>query len=523
MTSAALTVTAHSARLTLWRNRKLLYAQSFSDDAPSRGELSEQLRALTNTPLSVVVNVREEEFQFEELPHTNGSERKQFWRRKQEQLLPTAVHRCTIKQGRSANGPKDILLFAGLTGTSSLQQWLAPIIDHKVPLRGIYSLPIICESLVKRLKLSAGPALFVSRHNETDIRQSYFFDGKLKFTRLLSGLASAANDTTQTWAAEINGVRRHLENQSLLPRNETLPVHFLSDSQVLNEKESLIAVLPQCECHFVSIYDAVRQARLSTQNNSIEDLFAELVIRHRPKHNFARADERVGWNDRRRALMLYCASLVLAVTGFAISANQLTGGLALDQKTATLRDTHHQLKQQLAATPLPPSAANDNPTDLQQVISAARALSDPMKPATMMHVVSNALAAHPQIQLNGFHWSITDRAKPQPDEYEFDSTKPLSNSNTPFGPTPKSKHQIALLRGEVIDFDQDWRLAMQSVKHFSESLRAIEQIEHVGTVRLPINTDSKQFLSGRVQTNTEGSPDGESAHFILRVILNEGV
>jgi hypothetical protein len=100
---------------------------------------------------------------------------------KKRRLFENAIYTYGVIQGRESQGRRDDLgLFIALNNPNLLQPWLNLIITFKIPLAGIYSLPLLSENLLKYLPKAPYTLLVahtppMGTHSAAGLRQSFFF------------------------------------------------------------------------------------------------------------------------------------------------------------------------------------------------------------------------------------------------------------------------------------------------------------------------------------------------------------
>lgn len=522
MTATVLTITPQSADLSVCNKGVAISTKRFANSAAGRQDLSEHLQSICQIPMSVLVNSQDEDFRLERLPHTTGAEKSQLWQRKLEQLYPNQHYISSVKQGRSRDGRKDDeVLFSAFTNPQQLTAWLNPIRHNKIPLRGIYSLPLVSESLVKHLAPNDDYVLLLTLDNASGLRQSFFVDGKLKFSRLLPEVDLLSAELEDLLRTEITNVRRYVENQQLLPRDRFLKVCVISQHADSPWLETMAEALPLCTGQHYSVDQVfVRTDAKSAEESypTVNDIFTNLVLKHRPKHNFARTKQQTYWHLRRASFGLYAASLIIVLSSIFLSISYVTQAMQLHSSSPNLLTTQNQLQNELTTARQNNQPITENPAHLEQTVLTARTLDNKVSPAIMMRHLSQSLEHHPNIQFRGFKWLTADHARVQPDEYEFKASKQTATRLNDSPATRQAIHQTAEIHGEVVGFKQDWQKAMDAVQSYIETLRNVDQIERVGILTLPINTDSKRYLSGSVQATKRGD---QPAHFALRVVLKD--
>ena len=158
---------------------------TFGADDIGVGGFAEYLRLTAPDPVYVMVDIVEEDFRLDTVPHVFGRDRSAVLKNKQTRLFRDSRYAQSVFQGRESDGRKDDrVLFSSIIRPELLEPWLAQLARLKVPVAGIYSLPLVSGQLVKHIPLNAENALLVTLQARGGLRQTFFDGGHLKVSRL---------------------------------------------------------------------------------------------------------------------------------------------------------------------------------------------------------------------------------------------------------------------------------------------------------------------------------------------------
>ncbi len=143
-------------------------------------------------------------------------------------------------------------------------------------------------------------------------------------------------------------------------------------------------------------------------------------------------------------------------------------------------------------------------------------------PRRMMQVLSNALDAASEIQLDRLHWLQTNDANLKDDDKTLTNVpSEKASQQSSFVPDPTVLYEVAFINGQIKMFNGDYRAALESVNHLAELLKADTSVENVEILQAPVNVSSYTALQG--STNDEKAALQAAAMFKLRVILKREV
>jgi len=217
-----------------WKQGHVRLLDRFSVNEEGIGGFSRFVQAHRKALFSMLVDLMEEGFQHEVLPHVRGADRTAMLERKGNQAFFGSPLTTAISLGREANGRRDErLLFVALTRNAAVEPWLATLRVANAPLSGIFSPPLLLDRLMQRTAADKPRCLLVN-FTPGGMRQTFFDGGRLRFSRLAQSLDDIPIGLEDQCAAEILKTHSYLVGQRLIPRGTPLPVHVLVDHEDYN-------------------------------------------------------------------------------------------------------------------------------------------------------------------------------------------------------------------------------------------------------------------------------------------------
>jgi hypothetical protein len=167
-----------------WQGRELLGSYEFSPDSEGIMEFTEYLIKAAVVPAQLLVDLVEEDFRRETIPHVTQSDRKAITTRLLDRHYRGELHVHVEHISRDKFGRKDdTLLLSALVNKDILEPWLMHMQEHNVPLAGIWSLPLISEKMLSAVTKNEKNVMLISQQVSTAQRESYFSAGKLVLSR----------------------------------------------------------------------------------------------------------------------------------------------------------------------------------------------------------------------------------------------------------------------------------------------------------------------------------------------------
>ncbi len=278
-----------------WEEKTLISTRDFQPDEDGFEDFEYLLANSVTMPARLLVDMIEEDFRRETIPHVNLWDRKALIDRQIDRHYRDETYVHASVYGRSKIGRRDdLLLLSALTNTGLLAPWLERLEKHNVRLAGIWSLPLLTDRLLKPVLADAEHALIVSRQVRSSLRNSYFHHGKL----LLSRQAKFDKDMWDN--DDFKGVIANLErgtgeiynfllNQRIMEGADELKVYCILNDDSLEEAQALTHDKSNIHYSFVSLQGLFKHfgvqnsaalgadalfSFLCTRTNSIYDHYA---------------------------------------------------------------------------------------------------------------------------------------------------------------------------------------------------------------------------------------------------------
>jgi hypothetical protein len=510
-------ISVQQATAAFWRAGKILQLEQFAHDDKGLADFREFLLPHDGVPAFVMVDAVEEDYRFETLPHSFGSERSQMVARKLKQHYRNTPYIGAWLQGREAGKRRDDrYLFSALTNPEILSDWLRIIAAQELPLAAVYMLPMVSEGLLDKLQVKT-PNLLVAVQHTGGLRLTFFRDRQFRLSRLTRGDGSKTVDPVRLFAGEISNTRLYLHALRTATLDEHLTVLLLDRNDELEEvAATIVQDNPALDC--VRVGRAELASRLSMEERLLaatpDAMYLQVLGMKAPAGNIAPAHATLGYRRYRttRAIYAACAGigaiagLWTIVNGWqAFRVNSQSAQIA--QQIAVQETQYRQITQQF-----PPAPTNGE--NLKRAVEIAKSVRENARyPLPMMALVSQALRGTPNVMLREFGW----RYGLTPIERSADASG-ISTVPTPPGPgaPPPARQQSAYLTGEIRPFRGDYRAAIDTINGLAARLRANPQVAEVRTMKMPLNISPKAVLSGNT---LDSRAETGTAEFELQIVL----
>ncbi|MDP1605185.1 MAG: hypothetical protein Q8L93_00815 [Rhodocyclaceae bacterium] len=393
--------------------KALLADESFAADAAGLEAFGAYLARHRDGVFMLLADVAEEGFNLESIPKSSGSDRAALVKRKLAQYFYGTHLTLAISLGRLKEGRRDErLLLMALTRPRHFEPWLAMLDAAGVALAGVYS---VAQTLVNLLPKAAPPQLLIVTLTRGGLRQTFFVDGQLRFSRLTALATGTLEETASATLLEAAKMHHYLLGQRLIDRGQPLAIRILAHPTKVAAMRARCRDTTELQFDFIDLLQEAARAGLRSPlpDSRAEMLFCHLLARKTPVGQFAPAVEQQFYRlwQIRRTLKIASGMILAGALLFA-------GKQGLDILQA--RDAIGQIEQQtridqqrydttlLALPKIPLSTEN-----LLALVNRYEAvLQRSPGPAPLLVQLSQSLDAFPDIAIERVEWSIVEQLAP---------------------------------------------------------------------------------------------------------------
>lgn len=520
LTSASLTAYQYAGR-TLTRMNTFVAADA------GLAVFDDYLQRLGQAPTYILTDMVEEDFRIDSLAHTLGRDRHALFARHLARVYRGTEYRHAQVLGRDPkNKRKDEVLFSGLLNPEFADMWIGAMQHYKVPIAGIYSLPLLSIGLVKRIWDIKKDVLLITHHRESGLRQSFISGGQLRFSRLTPIPDElGVNDYASYLHAEIGKTKRYLSNLHLLSRDVILDVCVLSGGARLDALEAMRENETLTHYHMININEASKRIGYHDQHSEHEcdELFAFLLAKNHRHNHYASDEQRFHFKMVRARQVLGGLCVAASVAGLLWSGSQIIDGLMYRQETfktsallATAEEQYTTVQARLPQTEVAPE-------DMRLAVDAAKQLRQQRQdPQDLLARLGQELQRQPGLQIKQIDWFVSAdlNAKVNPlagEESESAVVTQYDENGEPIMAMDgdgNSLYQIAIIQGRVQPFEGNYSNAHQQIVDLLNRLRSRRMVV-AEALELPLNTAT----SGRVLGSVGNEEKAQAAPFTLRLVM----
>lgn len=479
----------------IWDKGELSNAQVFDNFATGWSKFAEYLKHTTDLPAYFLTDLIEEDFHRESIPHVYGSAHKNLVERRLNALYRDTPYREASRQGREKEGRKDDqMLFSALTNPQLLKPWIDALQAHKIDIAGIYSVALLNPNLFKRLGLGKEASLIVT-HQSSGLRQSFFQDGYLRFSRLAPESAWSAAAIADTTAIEIGKTRQFLASTRQLARGAALQIVVISEQDILTHLQAQQVEEAGSYYRFIDLNEArqIFKIKALAELRHCDPLFLSMLGAQNISSHYATAEQARTHYYSQLKHVLNIASVATIATALFWSAKNGFDSYQAQQLTeqAQIETLSALAKYQSTANSMPSTVAN--PKEMRAAVDLEQSLrNNAPRPTELFIKLSQVLDQVPQIKVHELIWetSETDGSTIDPNAIAA-APVPLPDGNLPLMPgllgIPKRPFEILNIEAEVLPFKNDYRSAVENVQLFVSALQKDPHLQ-VSIVRPVLDT-----------------------------------
>ena len=521
------------------QGKRVVARREFAVSGVGAAEFEHHLAQMEPLPTHFFVDIADEDFRLDTIPHVGGRDREALLARKLAQIFRNTPYRHAAIQGREAEGRRDDrVIYTAVTNPEALRPWVDVIDRLQVPLEGIYSAAVFSSVLLEELDLEFAHTLLVTFTPGEAMRQTYFRNREIKFSRLTpvdleegQGLGTfVADETMRTW--------QYLDSLRHFGPDDRLEVCVLLHSGDRAVVQPELRDFAQLQYRVLDIEQASLKLGMKPPplDSTAEEVMVHLFLLRPSANHFASPELRRHAVVRRARTGIRQASVAILAAGVAWGgwhvARSFQGADAderVERELAAINTEHEEIVRSTPSLGVGGSTMRDTVAFYNGAIRPFPALGDFVGP------LSRVLAAHPGVRVAQLSWMATDDAKATPPistntSRQAPPVKTLSKGAEPPPPAPQAgdaasnpvfaggRYEVALLEATLRVPADDFRGAIGQAQKLAEDISRLPGIT-ADVVESPLDLRPSLQLQGRLEP---GQPETMETRFLLRIVRERG-
>ena len=521
----------------LINGQTLVGRENFALADIATAEFDAYLESRKRVPAFLVTDLIEEDFRQDTIPHLSGSDQQAVIDRKLGQLYRSSPYRHAIVQGREEEGRRDDQVFLhAVTNADVIKPILDALEKHAVPLEGIYSSAVLSSRLLKELDIFFPHTMLVTIIPDFGLRQTYFKDKQVKFSRLTPIIYDESRSVGQLIAAETSRTWQYLDSLRFFGPDDSLEVCMLTHERDREMMQEAIRTFPMLRYRFLDITEVAAKLKVTPAPTSshAEEILCHLYSRGGIENHFAeKKDTRFSTFRRTRLGLVGATALVLAagVTGGAFNLYQATRiGAEIDNRA--LQERALQAEYQSVVTSMRTQKMSTDTVRDTSTFFNSQVRPLPATPGGMLKEIAVAIDEFPLVTVNQITWgtsndsnaalftppgggmpnqtmAVTSVSKSATSAVAVPAM-PALDANPPLA---GNKYHIALLDLAIQPFDGNIRNALLEIEKFTARMRTLPGYQTKVTVS-PVDMGSQASLKVIDSKNATAA----AAAFTIRLV-----
>ncbi len=520
----ALFVSSDKLAVYHWVNNNLGSSYLFDFSQQGFDFFRRYLTEVDNDPVHVLLDTSAEEYRMETIPHTFGADRRALISRKQDRVFRGTPYLYADVQSREESGRRDDnIVISAITSPDVIRTWLEIMEEHKVPVAGVISVPWLLQENKNIVPEMSNNSLVLSLQSISGLRQSFFRDKSLKFSRMVRIPRYGTEPYAPIITEELIKVTRYIESTYLADEGEPLDIYFFANKKLLGELNETHINSSTTRYHMLDINVLGERCGFVDHARTpfCDKYLIYQLLKNKSKNYYAVAKEMRYFRMLQINKYLRVSSFLLMFAGIVWGGLNVLEGFTLKQKQrsdagkADFYNARYEVAQERI------SGLTIDPADLKVIVDAKNTLQKyKADPVEMFKLVSKGLDIFSEVHIRQIQWAanINPNHKLGGGTSERAVQEGVQNvsgfSNINDTKTGYIYYQIALLNAYLENFDGNYRKALETIDEFAETLRQQDAVHDVSVVTVPMDINSAASLQGSVKDGGGGKPD-----FSIRVVL----
>jgi hypothetical protein len=498
--------TANGHALYRWAGGALALEARFAPDEDGLADFRAHLAGRKGALVYVLADLAGEDFHEDQIPYLRGADRQSVVERRLAQRYRDTRLAAALTLGHASGERRsERLLLASFTNTQQFTAWLDVLAETGARLSGVYSVPLLAPALAARLGVRGGRA-FVVTSNSTGLRQCYVEEGRLRFARLERSADMDPEALAAFVRAETLRLVQYLSTLRALPREgPPIQVFVIAPAAQRAVFERALVSDARLAFHTVSMEEAGRKVgiRRLAAGAAGEELFLHLAVRHPPKEQFARLEDRRSfllWRMQRA--IAYAGAVGFAACALYAGAQWLNLMSVKDGISAQQREAREATQKYERITASFPVTQTTTDNLKATVVEFTRIAAQSASPEPALAYLSRVVDRFPLVEVNSVQWRVG-----KPDDTAAAAKRPAAPQPGAAGaPATVDMMQMLEISGRVNAIKRsDYRAITGEVQRFAEALRT-DPAWRILRTQLPFDVTSDGTLSGDI-----GSAEGSEA------------
>ena len=522
----------------------LVERENFAASGIQTPEFESHIETLAAVQTYVVTDLIEEDFRIDTIPHLRGGDQEAVLDRKLGQIYRSSPYRHAIVQGREDEGRRDDRVFLHAVTNGDLLKPLISLLErHRVPLEGIYSSAVLSSRFLKELDIFFPHTMLVTIIPDFGLRQTYFKDKQVKFSRLTPIVYDESRSVGELIAAETSRTWQYLDSLRYFAEADSLEVCMLAHERDRAMMQEAIRSYPMLRYRFLDINEVADKLKISPAPTSshAEEILCHLYSRGKLDNHFAAPAERRFASYRRARIAIFgvtAAVLAAGATGAVFNLYRMAE-VSQEIEQRGRRETVLQGEFQGVLNSMSTQKMATDTVRDTSIFFNSQIRPSPATPTFVLTDIAKVLDDFPRVRVNQVLWAthndptfvppvpagIAAGAPDTPGTRQVTSESKaaagpaapaVSPADTADPPLSGNKYHIAVLEAAIQPFDGDLRGALAEVERLVKALQSNPE-NTVNVTRMPVDSGPLASLKVVDRAAATATQAGFAIHIARKV------
>ncbi len=486
----------------------------FADSDAGIAEFDAYLDDYPEQPSQIVLDVIEEVFAKDAIPKLGVRDRKALIPRRAQRKFPRTPYHVSMFAGSIDAAPGEHTIVHGAVSNHELlDPWLAVLASHRVPLKGIFSIPLMGGDVLPRLFKVKGPALLLTHHQGDKLRQVYLRDGRVMSARLSQCPPSSDPEYAAHAANELVRARRYLERTRLIGGMEELHICVVAPEESGSAIEAATTSESPARYHVLEPKAAAQKLGVDVPSSAdhLESLFIAYAARHGAKHSYASTKNTAHWTMHRMRHAIIGLSMAASIVCSVLAGFYFGDAWLVTRRAADVEQQVEQLSEALRRDNEYYTPIQADSHEMKVAVDTGDFLLDNRVPVPwVLQQLGRVLGDYPDVQVLELEWTA---GSPGMDD---GSARARRGEPMPMS-LPEVSQVDAWLGGIVVEHDGDLRRIFARIDRLAASLASDSDFSSVEVVRYPLDASPSAAISGEISKQNPGTESQFRLHLVYRL------
>lgn len=479
-------------------------------------------------PTRIIINILEEKFHLEKVPHVVGKDRKALLSRKSMQLFKNNEFSSYQVQESGKKDKKvrkeDVVLFSSISDFPLIDEVLDILYKEKTPILGIYSSSLLCKKYLK--SISDNKVLIISetdngRFERVAVRQIFLSEGNVKLTR--SGTIDVADEASakEYISKDLESSRNYLIRTQLLNPDEKLPVIFITSTKYLRNLSARDEVIADHFCFRHVEADSLFYALgLQSDNEHIgfEDLLVANAVKASIKSTYSTEKTRYykKHNDYIRGFKYFSAVAmsVLAGVGMYFMLHSYTFNMSIEANKAAISNLASNIEHIQSQSQSGDSESNQDIFEVRDAVDLINKTKvESVTAETIFSELGRIFSRNQFFLLSNLSWGYK---KSDLSSYTITKEQDIDGGmeddigldmSIDDGMEQTAEHLIVSVKGIQVSEGKNYRQLVNEFEILIEDIKSVSEITGFKVKRFPVDISESSQIVGKLTNKTKKADD----------------